>query len=134
MVFQVIMMHCKAILSRGRSGIMRWILVRIYYMPQMQDRSVDLLTCSSACYHYAATSWIYDHFNSSHVNLPQNVVLYYIRAERFVFILSGLSYWIKEIKRMCRVHQKMNLYWAYFVNRRVMHYIAGSIFVTCLYI
>ena len=51
MVFQATILHCKAILGRGRPGLMRWILVWI--MPQMQDCSLDLLTSSPLRYHCA---------------------------------------------------------------------------------
>ena len=42
---------CKAILCRGQPRLMRWIL--LLYMPLVQDRSLNLLTSSPMCYHYA---------------------------------------------------------------------------------
>ena len=48
-VFWTIILHCKAILGRGKPRLMRWIL--LWIMPQVQDRSLDLLACSPAHYH-----------------------------------------------------------------------------------
>ena len=45
-IFYAMMPHCKAILGRGQCGVMGWILVSI--MPQVQNRLLDLLTCSPA--------------------------------------------------------------------------------------
>ena len=41
----------KAILGRGQPGLIRWIL--LWNMPLVQDRSLDLLTSSPTCYHWA---------------------------------------------------------------------------------
>ena len=42
---------CKVILGRGQPGLIRWIL--LWIMPLVQDRSLNLLTCSPARYHCA---------------------------------------------------------------------------------
>ena len=44
MVLLAMTLHCKAILGQGHLGLMRWNLV--WMMPQVQDWSLDLLTCS----------------------------------------------------------------------------------------
>ena len=41
--------HWKVILGRGQCELMRWILV--WMMPQVQDPSLELLTCSWGHYH-----------------------------------------------------------------------------------
>ena len=46
MLFQATILHCKALLCRGQSGLMRWILV--WSMSQMLNRSLDLLICAAA--------------------------------------------------------------------------------------
>ena len=56
MVLQTTILTCKAILGREQTGIIRWISVWI--MPQVQDRSMDLLTGSPALYHCATTSHV----------------------------------------------------------------------------
>ena len=42
-------LHSKAILGWGQTELMRWIL--LWIMPMAQDRSLELLTSSPACYH-----------------------------------------------------------------------------------
>ena len=51
MVFQATILYCKALLGWEQPGLMSWILV--WAMPQVQNRSLDLLTCSPMCYHSA---------------------------------------------------------------------------------
>ena len=46
-MFWVTILHCKAILGHPR--LMRWILV--WMIPQVQDRSLDLVTCSPTHYY-----------------------------------------------------------------------------------
>ena len=41
---------CQTTLDLGQPGLMRWIVVWI--VPQVQDQSVHLLTCSTACKQY----------------------------------------------------------------------------------
>ena len=49
MVSSLLFCTCNGILGRGQPGRMRWILLCI--MPQVQDRSLDLLSSSPARYH-----------------------------------------------------------------------------------
>ena len=49
MVFQATILHCKVILGRGQPRPMSWVM--IWIMPQVQDRSLDLLTWSPARFH-----------------------------------------------------------------------------------
>ena len=67
MVFQAIILHCNATLFQGQHGLMRGVL--IWTMPQMQYWSLDLLTCSPACY---TVPWLLIAFKSrplQHFNL-----------------------------------------------------------------
>ena len=49
MVFQATILHCTTILGLEQHGLVRWILLRLRIMPQVEDRSLDLLTCSITC-------------------------------------------------------------------------------------
>ena len=49
MMFQAMILDCKAILGRGQPGRMTWIL--LWIMPLAQDRSLDLLISSPTRYH-----------------------------------------------------------------------------------
>ena len=53
----VTILHSKAILGLGQLELMRWNLVWI--MPQVQAWSLDLLTCSPACYDCATVASAY---------------------------------------------------------------------------
>ena len=53
-VFQASILHYKAILCRGHYVLIRCVFICI--MPQVQDRSPDLLTCSSVHYDCAMTT------------------------------------------------------------------------------
>ena len=60
---KVPILHCKAIMGRGQTGLMRCSLVWI--MPQVQDWSLDQYTCSKACYHWTITDPTCDRNNTT---------------------------------------------------------------------
>ena len=49
MMFQDMILHCKALIGRGQYGLMRWNL--LWIMPLVQDQSLNLLTSSPESYH-----------------------------------------------------------------------------------
>ena len=60
----------KDILGRRQPGLMRWFL--LWIMPLVQDRSLDLLTSSPACYHCA--------MDAPYIILPRKIQLHVIEV------------------------------------------------------
>ena len=51
---QAKILHCKVILGKWQSWLMRWVL--LWITQQVQDRLLDRLTCSLVCYHCATAA------------------------------------------------------------------------------
>ena len=78
-----ILFHCKAIQGRGKPGLMRWILM--WNTLQVQDRVLDLLTCSPVRYHWPPVEWLYEKQCCSCTGVRYNDILLITRFLLFQY-------------------------------------------------